>query len=190
LADVAKKAGVSVMTVSNVVNGRVNLVREETRERVSRAISQLDYRPHVHARALRLARGWAVGMLFIAHEADFLALQWTSKLVAGLSNHLSEHGYSLLLHNQSPDALDSSILLKWARTDGLITMLSGQAKERKAMLEKLVRLNQPLIALQETISPRPGQDVAVVKQDDYGGGVKLATHLASLGAKKLVFVEG
>jgi DNA-binding LacI/PurR family transcriptional regulator len=32
--------------------------------------------------------------------------------------------------------------------------------------------------------------VAVVKQDDYGGGVKLATHLASLGAKKLVFVEG
>lgn len=177
------------MTVSNVVNGRVHLVRPETRERVDRAIQKLGYRPHVHARALRLARGWAIGMLCITQKSDFLAIQWMSKLVAGLSNYLNEHGYGLLLHRQSPDALDDSILLKWARTDGLIVMLSGPTKEREAILGKLLRLNQPVIALQETIAPRPGQDMAAVRQDDFGAGVKLADHLTSLGARKLVFIE-
>jgi LacI family transcriptional regulator len=175
------------MTVSNFVNGR--LVRQRNRERVARAIQKLSYRPHVHARSLRLSRGWAIGMLVITHKNDFVTMQFMSKLVAGLSGFLNEHGYGLLLHNISPDRLDNSILLKRAHTDALVVILSGPDSEREAVLARLLRLNQPVIALQETMVPRAGQDFAVVKQDDFGGAVMLAEHLVSLGARSLVFIE-
>jgi DNA-binding LacI/PurR family transcriptional regulator len=58
LRDVAKLAGVSPKTVSNVVNGYVH-VRPETRDRVERAIATLNYRPNLSARSLRSpSRNW------------------------------------------------------------------------------------------------------------------------------------
>jgi hypothetical protein len=55
LADVSKDAGVSIMTVSNVVRGRHDLLRPETRRRVEEAIARLSYRPNLSARSLRLS---------------------------------------------------------------------------------------------------------------------------------------
>src|SRR5579872_3120348 len=91
LADVARKAGVSVMTVSNVVNGHAHLVRDKTQKRVTNAIQALGYRPHIHARALRLSRSWTIGMMITARMSDFPAAPWLSKVLAGLSNRLSEN---------------------------------------------------------------------------------------------------
>jgi LacI family transcriptional regulator len=189
LADVARKAGVSVMTVSNVVNGHAGLVREKTRERVTNAIQALGYRPHIHARSLRLSRSWTIGMMITSSISDFPAAPWLSKVLAGLSYHLNEHGYGLLLYNQHPQKLDESTHLKWSRTDGLVVLVSGSTAKRKEILERLSRLNQPIIALQEPNPPLPKQDIAVVRQDDFGGGEKLARHLMTQGAKQLVFIR-
>jgi LacI family transcriptional regulator len=189
LADVARKAGVSTMTVSNVVNGHSELVRQETRDRVTKAIRALGYRPHIHARALRLSRSWTVGMMITARLSDFPAAPWLSKMLAGLSNHLNEHGYGLLLHNQNPQEIDQSTLLKWGRTDGLIVMVSGSNARRRQILDRLSRLNQPVVALQEPNAPHPKQDIAVVRQDDFGGGLMLGDHLVARGAKRLVFIK-
>jgi LacI family transcriptional regulator len=189
LSDVAKEAGVSIMTVSNVVNGRVELVRAETRQRVLETVHKLGYRPHSHARGLRLSRSSVIGMLVVMRQSDFLAAPWMSRMVAGLSNALNEQGYGLLLHSQSPDALDESVLLKWAHSDGLIAILSGPDREREDIWKKLVRMNQPVIALQETIVPRSGEDLAIVRQDDFDGAEKIATHLLARGARRLVFLE-
>jgi LacI family transcriptional regulator len=177
------------MTVSNVVNGRNDLVRPVTQRRVNAAIKQLGYRPDSHARALRLSRSWAIGMLVVMRQKDFLALPWMSRMVAGLSNTLNEKGYGLLLHSQSPDALDESVLLKGANTAGLIAILSGPDPEREATWRKLGSLNQPLIALQEPLVPRRGADLASIRQDDFDGGRQLARHLVARGATRLVFLE-
>src|ERR1700722_17562682 len=131
LADVARKAGVSVMTVSNVVNGRADVVREKTKERVTNAIQALGYRPHIHARALRLSRSWTIGLMITARISEFPAAPWLSKVLAGLSHHLNENGYGLLLYNQHPRKLDESTDLKWSRTDGLVVLVSGSAAKRK-----------------------------------------------------------
>lgn len=187
LLDVARKANVSVMTASNVVNNR-SLVRVETQRRVREAIQKLGYRPQSHARGLRLARSWTIGMQIVMKKTDFLASPWMGRMVAGLSNTLNQRGYGLLLHSQSVEALDESVLLKLANTDGLITILSGPDDERMAILEKLDKLKQPVIALQETLMPRAGADLAIVRQDDFEGAVKLATHLLSAGARRLVFL--
>jgi LacI family transcriptional regulator len=189
LADVAKTAGVSIMTVSNVVNGRADLVREKTRARVLRAVQALGYRPHIHARALRLSRTWTIGMLVTARLSDLPGTPWFSKVLAGLCNHLNEHGYGLLLHSHSPQALDDSTLLKWSRTDALVALVSGSSEQRRQVVEKLSRLDQPVVTLQEPDHPERDRDVAVVRQDDFGGGVKLAEHLLGGAARKLVFIR-
>lgn len=176
------------MTVSNVVNNRVDLVRGDTQKRVSNAINKLGYRPQSQARGLRLSRFWAIGMQIVMRKTDFLAGSWMSRIVAGLSNTLNEQSYGLLLHSQSSEALEESVLLKAANTDGLIAILSGSDPERMAIYEKLVRLNQPVIALQETFVPWPGADLAILRQDDFDGGMKLAAHLLTNGASRLVFL--
>src|SRR5918999_3386867 len=62
MADVARVAGVSHQTVSRVLNGADN-VREETRDRVLRAVRELDYRPNSVARALVTGRSWTLGVV-------------------------------------------------------------------------------------------------------------------------------
>ena len=153
------------------------------------SIDRLGYRPHLHARALRLSRGWAIGLLLVTRKSDFLASQWMGHVITGLSNYLSEHGYSLLLHTLHPDSLDSSLLLKWANTDALCVLLSGSDAERSGILKRLSRLNLPVVVLQETISLPRGDDMAIVRQDDFSGGKKLAEHLISQGARRLVYVK-
>src|SRR6185312_5624139 len=63
IRDVAKQARVSLKTVSRVIN-REDSVREETRDRVLRAIEQLGYRPDLSARSLRSAKAYAIGLVY------------------------------------------------------------------------------------------------------------------------------
>jgi len=175
------------MTASNVANNR-NLVHPKTLSRVRAAIQKLGYRPQSQARGLRLSRSWTIGLQIVMKKTDFLALPWMGRMVAGLSNTLNTSGYGLLLHSQSAEALDESVLLKLANSDGLITILSGPDGERRAILEKLVGLKQPVVALQETVNPWPGADLAIVKQDDLDGAVQVATHLLDAGCRRLVFL--
>src|ERR1700733_195022 len=73
IREVAKRAGVSLQTVSNVLNGRLSQVGEKTRERVLRSIEELGYQPNLHARGLRSQRTYTVGFLTVDPSARFLA---------------------------------------------------------------------------------------------------------------------
>ena len=85
LADVSKDAGVSVMTVSNVVRGKTDLVRLETRRRVEASIARLNYRPNLSARSLRLLENRSVGIVVADSDPAFLTDPFISRLVSGLS---------------------------------------------------------------------------------------------------------
>src|SRR3546814_2270421 len=73
VVDVAREAGVSPMTVSNVVNGHHRLMSEATRQLVEAAIERLCYRPHVTGRSLRLDRRFAIGIVLVDPSPIFLA---------------------------------------------------------------------------------------------------------------------
>jgi LacI family transcriptional regulator len=74
MADVAATAGVSVMTVSNVVNRRLHLMSASTRERIEATIRTLNYRPHAVAQNLRRAERLLVGLLIVYVPAESKAL--------------------------------------------------------------------------------------------------------------------
>ena len=189
LQDVAREARVSVMTASNVVNEKTDLVREETFLRVRLAIEKLGYRPQMSARALRLSRSMMVAMLIVMRKRDFLTNPWMSRLVAGLTTCLSDRGFGLLLQNHGPGELEDSVLQRLASMDGVCTILSGTDEERRSLMGRLSLLQRPVIAFQEPAPLRGMRDVAVIRQDDHGAGLAIARHVIECGARTLLFVE-
>lgn len=188
LREVAELSGVSVMTVSNVVNAKFALVGEDTRRKVEQAIEQTHYRPIASSRSLRSAVEYSVGMIITDEAPAFLADPFITELVAGLSNYLSSNDYSLSIQAVKPQSLESAPLFKSVSTDALCVLLCGEAATRRQGIAYLQKLRQPLIVFQET-EEIPDADVAVVNQDDFEGGQMLASQLLSRGARSLLFLR-
>jgi DNA-binding LacI/PurR family transcriptional regulator len=188
IRDIARAVGVSPMTVSNVINERSGAVGAETRARIEREIERQGYRPQSAGRSLRRAERLSIGMLIVDDAPAYLADPLTTQVVAGLSNHLSEHGYGLLLQGMSAAAVGRSPLIRDIRTDGICAMLSGSDRVRRVCLETLAGLGEPLVIFQETLRSPPGADLCRIRQDDRGGGRLLAETVLSAGARRLLML--
>jgi LacI family transcriptional regulator len=112
LKDVARAAGVSSMTVSNFVNGRLGEMSRETRERVEQEIKRLNYRPSTSARSLRRSERLSIGLVIVDESPAYLTHPAHSHLLAGLSNFLSERGYSLSLQGARPGNLSDALIVQ------------------------------------------------------------------------------
>ncbi len=121
--DVAKKANVSLMTVSRVVNGDPK-VKKETRERVLQVIEELNYYPNAAARALNRQRTMTVGL--ILPKIDYvLSEPYFSQMIYNLEKSLSPHNYDLLIGSaEHQNGKDLTLLYKQKKVDGLIVMSS------------------------------------------------------------------
>jgi LacI family transcriptional regulator len=186
LADVSRDAGVSVMTVSNVVRGKTQLVKLETRRRVEESIARLNYRPNLSARSLRLSENRSVGIVIADPDPAFLTDPFISRLVSGLSNYLSGLDYTLDVQGVAPERFEYATILKKSGNDALCAILCGPKELRKTHFEHLQRLGPPLIVFQEVFQSRSG-NVALIHQDDLAGGALIARH--RLKKRAIVFVR-
>lgn len=187
IRDVAAAAGVSPMTVSNLINERSGTMRAETRKRIEVEIKRLGYRPHAMARGLRLAKQLSIGMIIIDEQPHYLADPFTTHVVAGLSNQLSSRGYGLLLQGVAPHTFQSSSLISGIRSDALCIMMSGPDTVRRGVVEAMLALGQPLVLFQDTLS-FPQADVCLIRQADDEGGQMIAEEVLRLGARKLIML--
>jgi LacI family transcriptional regulator len=187
MKDVARAAGVTPMTVSNVINGRPNSVSAETRIRVQSEIDRLNYRPSANAQHLRLERRFSIGMIILDDDPGFLSDPFITSLVAGLGNFASEHGYSLVLHGVRPSAIDRPSLLTRVETDGVCALLSGPRKSRIDFLERIRHLRQPFILFQERI-PTKFADACSISQDDFAGGRAVGLHVLRSAKRRIVWL--
>ena len=118
IRDVAKRAQLSVATVSRVLNGFEN-VSEDARERIKAAVKDLGYVPHAGARSLSLARTNAIGVVLPALHGEFF-----SEIVRGMDREASRRGYLLLLsnmHGRKEQAVTALHAMR-GRVDGMIVM--------------------------------------------------------------------
>jgi LacI family transcriptional regulator len=188
LAEVSRDAGVSVMTVSNVVRGRTELVRLETRQRVEESLARLNYRPNLNARSLRLSQNRSVGIVIADTDPAFLSDPFISRLVSGLSNYLSGVDYTLDLQGVSPERFESATILTKAGNAALCAILCGPRELRKSHFAYLQKLGLPVVILQEVFRSRCA-NVAMVHQDDFAGGAALGRHLVQRNVRSIVFVR-
>ncbi len=182
IADVAKKARVSISTVSRVLNRR-QLVNEKTRVRVEQAIRDLGYRPNAFARGLMLRRSEMIGLLLPDLHGEFY-----SEIIRGANAQARELGYNLVL-SSARDGDDSHALLRamQQRTllDGVAVMVS-ELTDR--IQEALAGFALPLCVLDAEVDGSPHDSVVI---DQRQGAVALMRHVTQrAGWRRIIFVGG
>lgn len=175
------------MTVSNVINNRLSGVGKETRERVLRAIRDLDYRLLSSGRNLRLGRRQAIGVLIIDESLDFLSHPFISRFVAGVCGTLNAEGHAMIVQGTKPEEVSNVLALHRADADGYCVRLHGARAQRQKFLEALGQIKEPVVLVQESL-PAEGDMRCVVKQDDYQGARQLARHLNARGVRSVMVV--
>jgi LacI family transcriptional regulator len=180
IRDVARRAQLSVATVSRALNG-FNNVSEEARKRIDAAVNELGYVPHAGARSLSLARNNAIGVVLPDLYGEFF-----SEIVRGMDREASRRGYLLLLSNlHAGDAQAANALRAMrGRVDGLIVMAPHLgADELAAALPK--GLPSILVNTREDSGQHPS-----IHLDNAAGVRAVVDHLASLGRKRVVHIAG
>ena len=104
MRDVATVAGVSLQTVSNVVNQRSNRMTDTTEAHVRRVIENLGFRPNRVAGGLRRSETQTVAFLVVDPAAHFLGDPMTDLFLAGLGDELRDRSYELLIRSSTPDS--------------------------------------------------------------------------------------
>ena len=154
LHDVARLAGVSIKTVSNVVNNYPH-VRPAMREKVQAAIYELSYQPNLSARSLRSGRSGVIGLVL-----PELSLSYFAELADAVIANAEKHGLVVLIEQTGADRDREIAVLSSPRmrlTDGLIFSPLGMGQEDIAMLE----VDFPLVLLGERIFGGPVDHVTM-----------------------------
>ena len=181
--EVAEKAGVSIKTVSRVINHEAN-VRADTKERVLAVIAELNYRPNPSARHLAGTHGYNIALLYDNPSPSYLI-----DLQRGALESCQAEGFHLILqpagfHDANLEAAIDNLIVE-SRVPGLI--LSPPLSDAGALIEKLESWG----VLHARIAPidigRPGPYVAV---DDRGAAFELISHLIELGHRRIAIIKG
>ncbi len=182
MRDVAQLAGVDVAVVSKMLSGDASLsVRAETRERVQRAVAQLDYRPNYAARSLRRSRADAFGLIV----PDF-----HNSVYSGIIDGAQEaaHAMNFALLTVSADRTGAegaqfTDLFGNGTIDGLLVAGSAQADE---LVRLFRRSGTPVLSVNGRI---PGLDRYVIL-DDFSAAQQAVRHLVELGHTRIGYISG
>ena len=182
IREVAKHAGVSIKTVSRVVNNEPN-VRPATRERVMEAVSALDYEPHPAARGLAGHRTFSIGLLYEnPHEFSYI-----QKILEGAHAACETTGHALLLRPCNEELTPALVrqFARQTRVDGLL--LTAPIADRSDIISLLVEIGVAFAL----ISPRETYpDRISVNPDDAEAGRTLTEHVLSVGHRRIGWVKG
>jgi LacI family transcriptional regulator len=183
IREVANEAGVSVGTVSNVLNNP-DRVSTQTRERVLEAIRAHNYQPNAIARGLATRRTRTMGLVVSSIFNPFSA-----ELVQGASEAARACGCSLLVASAAHDGSDvpehiNTLVRQWV--DGIL--LASQPLP-EGMLEQLRFGDTPLVIMDNGQQP-PANTVGLVGFDWKSAGYQAAHHLLSLGHRRVGYVGG
>jgi LacI family transcriptional regulator len=181
IRDVAKRAGVSIATVSRAVN-RIPTVNAELAEKVWKAIEEVGYLPNTQARALVSGRSRMLGLIVSEITNPFFP-----ELVQEFENLAVAQGYEVLIGstNYEPERTESLIRRMLQRNvDGVAVMTFGIEED---LVQKLVEREFPLVF----VDAGPALPNIRVLKVDYAEGIRQAVqHLAALGHRHIAFVSG
>jgi LacI family transcriptional regulator len=180
MRDVARLAGVSIATVSAVVNG-TSIVSPARTKQVRDAMIALDYHPDQVARSLKTGRTDVIGMILPDITNAFFP-----EVVRGAEEAAHEHGYSVILCNSNEDPSREQRHLNTLfsrRVDGVLIACS----DNSTAYESLVRQRFPLVFVDRV--PQ-GVRSAAVSTDNVEAGYMATNHLIGLGHTRIAMIAG
>jgi LacI family transcriptional regulator len=183
IRDVAQHAGVSIKTVSRVLNDEP-YVREDTRARVLDAISQLGFVANLSAKRLAKGQAFAIGLLF--HNASW---HYILDVQRGVLDAARPYGYSTLMlpcdMERSLDTSEILALVTQRQVDGFI--FTPPADNATALLERLDEMGVPFVRLTPWDRER---DWPYVAATDRAGARQMTEYLLRLGHTRIGYVRG
>jgi LacI family transcriptional regulator len=191
--DVAAHAGVSIKTVSRVMNAEPN-VRGETRERVQAAASALNYHPNLSARSLAGSKSFVIAAfvdatLTLQHWRNEHGTDYLARIQLGATMPCRESGYHFLVelidHDAGPLRQEINSLLAALKPDGVI--LTPPSSDHDIVLELLRASGTPFARLGPERIDGGGLRLPL---DDRAAARGMTEHLLALGHRKIGFIEG
>ena len=179
--DVAQRAGVSVGTVSNVMN-RPDKVSPSTIESVQQAIAELGFVRNDAARQLRAGRSRAVGLVILDVVNPFFA-----ELARGAEDQAARAGFSIILGNSDEKAERESDYLDLFEEQRMHGVLISPFGDITARLRRLRDRGIPAVLVDRTTNDESFSSVSV---DDVAGGRAAVDHLLATGRHRIAFVGG
>lgn len=181
LKDVATAAGVSVTTVSRMLNGSLQLP-PDTKLRIDNAIAELNYEPNPHARRLSRGRSDTVGLVVPDIANPFFAT-----LVAAVEEEADKRGLALSLHatlNRTGREISYLTALARNHVDGLLFVTNHPDTGE---LVSLINRAGKVVIVDEDV---PNATVPKLFSDNEQGGYLAGRHLAEYGHRNVVFIGG
>ena len=177
--DVARKAGVSIATVSRVVNG-VDSVRGPAREKVINAMRSLKYSPSRAAQRLRAQKSKVLGLIISDIQNPFF-----TAVVRGVEDTALAQGYSLVLCNSDEDPAKERLYVDVLRAEAVAGVIIASTRKRNPEINTLLDRNIPVVALDRTVT-EPLIDQVLT--DNSKGAQIAVNHLLDLGHTRIGFV--
>jgi LacI family transcriptional regulator len=182
IKDVARRAGVSPMTVSRVVNGS-EYVSDATRQAVLRAVRDLGYSPNLAARNLASERGERLGLLYGNPSSAYL-----SEFLVGALDAASRHGVQLVLEKCEPTPMACRRAVRRLLAGAVVgVLLPPPLCESAAVRAELSSAGLPVVTV---AAGRPPADTMCVRIDDYSAALEMTRYLIGLGHERLAFIKG
>ncbi len=173
IKEVAKRAGVSVGTVSKVINNIA--VKPKTKQAVELAIKELNYEPNIYARGLKVNRTHTVALIIPTVWNPFYG-----ELAFHIERYLREKQYKMILCNSEGDyvtELAYFTMAKQNQVDGIITVTYSD-------IESYISNSIPLISIDRFFN----DNIPYVSSDNFSGGALAAKHLDDVGCQSVCFI--
>lgn len=182
IKEVAKRAGVSVGTASNVISGTARVSKARA-ARVLAAVQELDYHPNEVARSLKVKQTKLLGMVLPDITNPFFP-----EIIRGAEDAALERGYLLLAANTDEQAEREKRLIKALRArrvDGIL--LAASASKDEAHIKNVIAAGVPVVCLDRAVPDIPLDAVMV---DNVRGSQECVRHLIRAGHKKIAIITG
>ncbi|MFB9276721.1 LacI family DNA-binding transcriptional regulator [Cohnella cellulosilytica] len=182
IKDIAKNAGVSVATVSYVLNNN-RYVSPEKKERVLAAIRELNYAPNAAARGLRAGESRTIGLI-----VSDLSNPFYPDLAKACEDAAQKHGYAvhMINTNDRPERMEQAAAqAREGKVDGLIVASALEAD--RELLQSLRERGFPLVLAHRRLD---GLDADLVESDNFEAGLLAARHMLRLGHRRISFLAG
>jgi LacI family transcriptional regulator len=179
IKDVAKEAGVSIATVSRVLND-VDVVNEDTKKKVQDAIKKLGYRPNIIARSLKTQKSRTIGIII-----PDISNQFYPEIVRGAEDVSNIYNYNIMLCNTDLDPdkeMEYLRVLKEKMVDGVIYMSNSLEAE---MIDLIKELELPTVLVETTDKENTFPSVTI---DNEKAAIDAINYLVKKGNKKIAYI--
>ena len=173
IKDVAKEAGVSVGTVSNVINNVQ--VKPSTKEKVEEAIKKLNYEPNIYARGFKMNRTNTVAVILPTIWNPFF-----SELAYNIEKNLRKAGMKMIICNSNKDnkaEVEYISMAKQNKMDGIIAITYSD-------IDEYVSERIPFVSIDRYFS----KDITYISSDNFQGGKLAAEKLIEAGCKNIAYI--